>query len=586
MPTLAKKTPAAAPALAKKTAKPAPAPAAPPVVDPAVNDIIVFGGYEKEVPEEQAFFVEGDFLRVIEIDATKKGRKRFHLQPITADEAGNARPIATAFAEELREATAEEQEEIATLLAQSDETEGGEEGEDYATLGANADAEDGDAQARLTELATEAGLDPEAYGTWTELADALATPDDDEDLLALGAAADDEDDEDAKNRLTELAAEHDVDTNAYQTWTEVARVLNGEELEPTAEAGEGEAEAEAPAPAAAPAKAPAKAGAKAPAPAAKAGAAAPAKKNAKKASTAPKAPKLALTPTMERMITECGNDLLKAMQTTEKEIGKNFLDLGGLIKLGEIQNLHQSDIDETTGKPRWEASKKGYYQYVAAYLDTEERVARHLAKIYQVFIAKLKYEPDGLIELGISRLREIAPIALKLNKLDVEANKAAGVKDANADNASKELETFLQDAAGLTVRDVVTKVRAIKAGPDAGGGTGGGVGGIADKKIVALTFRFFEDKAGFVKTCLEAAQSDLPDAEKNSENAMFRIFSEYAAGAGLPAYVAPKVKAPAAKAPVKAPAAPAKAAPAAKAPAPAAAPAPKAPAKKVAAVKK
>lgn len=514
---------AAKPAL-KKPASKAPA------FTPAVGDVIVFGEYESE--QESPLLTSGDYVRITEIDKTKKNRVRYHVTPITGDEDGNARPSDTAFIEELLAPTPEQSEEIASLLAQAESP--GDEDEDLAALGASADAGDETAQARLTELATEDELDPEAYPTWAELATAL-TP---EDLAALGVAADGGD-EAAQARLTELAGEAEVDPEKYADWAGVAAALESGDVEAVPE----------------PEPEPVAKGAKAAkgAPAAKA-----AKGNAKKASTTPKPPKLALTPTMEAVLAECNNDLLSAMQQTEKRIGQSFLDLGGLIKLGEIQNAHRASLDPTTGKPLYEDSKKGYYTWVSANLETEERVARHLAKIYQVFIAKLKFEPEGLIELGISRLREIAPIALKLAKSDKEAN--AELKAAGKEETANSLEAFLQESASLTVRDVVTRVRAIKS-PE---GNGGGGGGAPPVRVATLTFRMFEDKAAFVKTCLDNAMAGLPDAEKNQDNALFRIFADYASSNELPAFVAK----PVAKAATVAKAAPAakaaKAAPAAK----------------------
>lgn len=515
-------------------------PAAPvaPAFTPAIGDVIVFNEYEK-APKDP-LLLNGDFVKITEIDATKKGRVRYHGVPITGDENGNERPAETFYIEEITAPTAEQTEEINTLLAQAapDETPEatGEESEDIAALGETANAEGTPeaeaAQVRLTELCTENGLNSEDYADWPAVAAALAP----EDIEALGVKADAEDAE-AQARLTELAGENSVDVTAFENWAEVAGAIE-EAINGGAE--EEIAEEQAPAPVAA------KPGAKAK----------PA--NAKKATTTPKAPKLSLTPTMEAVMKECGNDLLAAMQMTERKQGQNQLDLGGLIALGELQNAHQADIDPATGKPRYEATKKGYYLWVAANLETEERVARHLSKIYRVFVGKLKFEPEGLLGLGISRLREIAPIAIKLAKEDKAAN--AALKAAGKAEDSSHLESFLQEAATLTVKDTVAKVRGYKAATSAH--PAGTPGGVPKTKIATLTFHVFEDKAAFMKTCLDAAMTDLPDAEKNADNAIMRIFAEYAAGAGIPAYVAPvvaKVKAPVA---LKKTAAPAKAAPA------------------------
>ncbi len=103
-----------------------------------------------------------------------------------------------------------------------------------AELGAAADAGDEDAEVKLTELASEAGIDPAEIETWTEVATMLESADGGSsngeasvDVHALGAAAD-EGDEDAASQLTEMAKAQDIDPDAVETWTEVATMLNGE----------------------------------------------------------------------------------------------------------------------------------------------------------------------------------------------------------------------------------------------------------------------------------------------------------------------------------------------------------------------
>lgn len=55
--------------------------------------------------------------------------------------------------------------------------EGGGDEDDLEALGANADAEDQESIDRLTELAGERSLDPDEYGTWAELAEAITAHD-------------------------------------------------------------------------------------------------------------------------------------------------------------------------------------------------------------------------------------------------------------------------------------------------------------------------------------------------------------------------------------------------------------------------
>jgi hypothetical protein len=67
-----------------------------------------------------------------------------------------------------------------------------------------------------------------------------------EDLDALAASADDEDDVDAQARLTELADEAGLDANDYKTWADVVEVLGtlASQEETDAADGVGEDEAE------------------------------------------------------------------------------------------------------------------------------------------------------------------------------------------------------------------------------------------------------------------------------------------------------------------------------------------------------
>ena len=106
---------------------------------------------------------------------------------------------------------------------------GPDEGDDLDALGAAADEGEDAAIDRLTELAEAAGLDINDYpDSWTSLAEALkSTGEGDatgEDLAALGEAADGGD-ESAIDRLTELAGEASLDPDAYPSWAELATVL-------------------------------------------------------------------------------------------------------------------------------------------------------------------------------------------------------------------------------------------------------------------------------------------------------------------------------------------------------------------------
>jgi hypothetical protein len=159
-----------------------------------------------------------------------------------------------------------------------DET-AGEEEDDPSVLAAAADAGEQEAQKKLTDLAIAADIDPAEFDTWEAVAEAIAAPvvkkaslkpkakpakvvvveeepeeepeeeeevEDDISLPDLGDLADDNGDEDAMVKLTEAAAEAELDPDDYETWAELAAALvklrveatQGEEGEWAPEAGE------------------------------------------------------------------------------------------------------------------------------------------------------------------------------------------------------------------------------------------------------------------------------------------------------------------------------------------------------------
>lgn len=116
-------------------------------------------------------------------------------------------------------------------------------GTEIEQLAAKAEKNDSRAQAKLTEMASEAGVADDAveeaedwYAVAKLIEEAEAEPSDEgeegeDDLDALGEAADD-DDEEAQQRLSELAEAAGEDPDEYETWTELATALSGEEGEP------------------------------------------------------------------------------------------------------------------------------------------------------------------------------------------------------------------------------------------------------------------------------------------------------------------------------------------------------------------
>lgn len=116
---------------------------------------------------------------------------------------------------------------------------------DYQAL-ANAADEEGDdaAAAKLTEFASAAGLDPDDYPTWADLADALVGGGEDgaeepsepegPSLAELGEAADAEPEGEAAAKLTELSEANGIDTNDYATWAELATYLEEQGVDPNA----------------------------------------------------------------------------------------------------------------------------------------------------------------------------------------------------------------------------------------------------------------------------------------------------------------------------------------------------------------
>lgn len=123
---------------------------------------------------------------------------------------------------------------------------GAEDGTDtatqsYAGLGEAADAGEYDPQVTLTEAAKEAGLDPEAYPSWTALGEALdgsgeaseseegSEAGDVFDFVGDGEAADNGDQE-AADRLCAAATEAGLDPNdgdTYPTFAALAEALSG-----------------------------------------------------------------------------------------------------------------------------------------------------------------------------------------------------------------------------------------------------------------------------------------------------------------------------------------------------------------------
>lgn len=84
---------------------------------------------------------------------------------------------------------------VIEMINNPNTNDGGDTGVDYASLGTDADKEqgkgnEGEACARLRAIADEEGLDPDDYGTWSELAQALAEKSESGDS-SDGAAAED-----------------------------------------------------------------------------------------------------------------------------------------------------------------------------------------------------------------------------------------------------------------------------------------------------------------------------------------------------------------------------------------------------------
>lgn len=119
---------------------------------------------------------------------------------------------------------------------------GGDEEVDFDALGEAADNDEADAISTLEGLASEAGLDPDSYPTWAELAAALSGTQGDEDAgggdddepasegdadqwRAWAEAADNEDDQEAAKSLEDAAIELGFDANAYDTWAELAEAM-------------------------------------------------------------------------------------------------------------------------------------------------------------------------------------------------------------------------------------------------------------------------------------------------------------------------------------------------------------------------
>lgn len=115
--------------------------------------------------------------------------------------------------------------------------------EDFQELARQADEDgDDDAATRLGEVAEEKGLDPDAYDTWADLVSAFdgeGAPEEGGEpegptLEELGAAADEDGEGEAAAKLTELAEANSIDVNEYETWAEVATLLEEAGVDPNA----------------------------------------------------------------------------------------------------------------------------------------------------------------------------------------------------------------------------------------------------------------------------------------------------------------------------------------------------------------
>jgi hypothetical protein len=119
--------------------------------------------------------------------------------------------------------------------------------EDFAELARQADDDgDDDAAARLTEVAEEKGLDPDAYDTWADLVAAFDEEPGGDDgggdggepegptLAELAEAADADGEGEEAAKLTELAEANSIDVNEYETWAEVATLLEEAGVDPNA----------------------------------------------------------------------------------------------------------------------------------------------------------------------------------------------------------------------------------------------------------------------------------------------------------------------------------------------------------------
>lgn len=122
-------------------------------------------------------------------------------------------------------------------------------GDELDSLGDKADEGDTDAQAELTRLAVQAGIEEstvEEAESFNSVAQMIrdaggsepAADEAGDDLAELGRLADEDGDQEAGDRLSELAAEKELDPNSYETWSALAEALSevGEEAEAATDA--------------------------------------------------------------------------------------------------------------------------------------------------------------------------------------------------------------------------------------------------------------------------------------------------------------------------------------------------------------
>lgn len=278
-----------------------------------------------------------------------------------------------------------------------------------------------------------------------------------EDLTALGDAAD-EDDEDAVARLTELAEEHDLDPEEFDTWAKLATKLK--KLVP----------------AAGPAKK----------------VAAPGKGRGKGKQEPAETEEVVVSSSVKKMLK--GGDAHEAAVALNAKISSAWFDFGGLLLV--INSTKAFCALEGPDGVNYSPDKDGFDAYVQAEFGVKVATAYHWMRIHKA-IVKLGKNHDALKGLGWDKAIYLAQ-AIKSQGFALDDDEFGTLVEFARENSRAELANH--------VRTTYVDVEGDDAGPS---GKAARVGKGQMVKVVRKFTVFGDQAAGVVDSALEAARTTL-----------------------------------------------------------------------------